>query len=142
MDWFDCHDPVGALIAVCDDPNASHSITVGIVENQIVFTDPDQSVLVVGPPQGLGKTSGVLAPALISHRGPAIAISTKADLATISALMFFDILNRPATTELSAWYASEFVLYAIVLIGLAFFGFYTSTAEQKLWQGKLLGDED
>ena len=86
MDWFDCHDPVGALIAVCDDPNASHSITVGIVENQIVFTDPDQSVLVVGPPQGLGKTSGVLAPALISHRGPAIAISTKADLATISAL--------------------------------------------------------
>lgn len=63
-------------------------------------------------------------------------------LATISALMFMDILNRPVTTTLSSWYASEFVIYTIVLIGLAVFGFYTSTAGQKLWQGKLLGDGD
>jgi serine/threonine-protein kinase len=61
-------------------------------------------------------------------------------LATISWLVFMDIMNRPVTTALSAWYASEFVLYALVLIGLAIFGFYTSTAGQKLWQGKILGD--
>ena len=61
-------------------------------------------------------------------------------VAMISGLLFADILNRPVTTELSAWYASEFVMYALVLIGLAVFGFYTSTAGQKLWQGELLGD--
>jgi serine/threonine-protein kinase len=63
-------------------------------------------------------------------------------LAMISLWIFSDIANRPITTELSAWYASEFVLYAIVLIGLAAFGFFTSTAGQKLWQGNLLGDGD
>ena len=63
-------------------------------------------------------------------------------VSAISMFMFLDVTNRPVTTELSAWYASEFVLYAIVLIGLAIYGFYTSTAGQKLWQGKLLGDGD
>jgi tRNA A-37 threonylcarbamoyl transferase component Bud32 len=63
-------------------------------------------------------------------------------VAMISVLLFADLLNRPVTTELSAWYASEFVMYALVLIGLAIFGFYTSTAGQKLWQGKLLGEGD
>ena len=62
-------------------------------------------------------------------------------LATISWLMFIDIGNRPVTTALSAWYASEFVLYALVLIGLAVFGFYTSTAGSKMFGGRsLLGD--
>jgi tRNA A-37 threonylcarbamoyl transferase component Bud32 len=63
-------------------------------------------------------------------------------LAMISLWLFVDIINRPVTTELSAWYAPEFVIYAVMLIGLAVFGFYTSTAGQKLWQGKLLGDGD
>lgn len=58
-------------------------------------------------------------------------------LAMISLWVFLDIINRPITTELSAWYATEFILYAVLLIGLAIFGFYTSTAGQKLWTGKL-----
>ena len=58
-------------------------------------------------------------------------------VAFLSFVMTGTIMNLPVTTELSAWYASEFVLYTIVLIGLAIFGFYTSTAGQKLWQGKL-----
>jgi hypothetical protein len=33
-------------------------------------------------------------------------------------------------------------LYTLFLTALAIFGFYTSTAGQKLWQGKLLGDGD
>ena len=63
-------------------------------------------------------------------------------VALISFLMAITIPNLPVTTELSAWYASEFVMFALVLVGLAVFGFYTSTAGQKLWQGKLLGDGD
>ncbi|HMQ02584.1 MAG TPA: serine/threonine-protein kinase [Pyrinomonadaceae bacterium] len=57
-------------------------------------------------------------------------------------LMAISIANLPVTTELSAWYASDFVLFAVVLIGMAGFGFYTSTAGQKLWQVKLLSDGD
>ncbi len=74
--------------------------------------------------------------------GAVLATARFGVVAMISLLLFADIMNRPVTTELSAWYASEFVLYTIVLFGLAIFGFYTSTAGQKLWQGKLLGDGD
>ena len=63
-------------------------------------------------------------------------------LAAISASMFSSIIHRAVTTDLTAWYASEFVLYMLFLTALAIFGFYTSTAGQKLWQGKLLGDGD
>ena len=63
-------------------------------------------------------------------------------LALISMFMFSNFYHRPLTTDLTAWYASEFVLYTLFLTALAIFGFYTSTAGQKLWQGKLLGDGD
>jgi hypothetical protein len=74
--------------------------------------------------------------------GVIVAVAGRLGILGVTALLIFaNIANRPITTDLSAWYASEFVLYAIVLIALALFGFYTSTAGQKLWQGKLLGDE-
>ena len=63
-------------------------------------------------------------------------------LALVSMFMFSNFYHRPLTTDLTAWYASEFVLYTLFLTALAIFGFYTSTAGQKLWQGKLLGDGD
>jgi len=71
-----------------------------------------------------------------------LAVARFGVVAMISLTWFTDIFNRPVTTEISAWYAGEFVMYVLVLIALAVFGFYTSTAGQKLWQGKLLGDGD
>ncbi|MEO8573312.1 MAG: serine/threonine-protein kinase [Pyrinomonadaceae bacterium] len=61
-------------------------------------------------------------------------------LAFISYLVFADFVNRPITSDLTAWYASEFILFALALLVLAVFGFYTSTAGQKLWKGKLFAE--
>ena len=63
-------------------------------------------------------------------------------LAMYSMLVFSGIRDLPVTTDLTAWYATDFVLYLLFLTALTIFGFYTSTAGQKLWQGKLLGDGD
>jgi type IV secretory pathway TraG/TraD family ATPase VirD4 len=41
---------------------------------------PDRAVLLLGPPRS-GKTSGVIIPALLAHTGPAVATSTKPDVA-------------------------------------------------------------
>ena len=46
----------------------------------------------------------------------------------------------PLTSELSAWYAGDFVLFLVVLAALAIYGFYTSLAGQPLLKGKLLQD--
>jgi len=40
---------------------------------------PERAVLVLGPPRS-GKSSGVIMPALLSHAGPAVSTSTKADV--------------------------------------------------------------
>jgi serine/threonine-protein kinase len=62
-------------------------------------------------------------------------------LAMMSAWMFFFFIqNYPITTELSSWYAGDFIVDAIILAGLAVYGFYISTAGQKLWQVKLFGE--
>ena len=46
----------------------------------------------------------------------------------------------PITTELRAWYAFDFVVGALLCVGLATWGFYTSLAGQKLFAGNLLDD--
>jgi hypothetical protein len=50
------------------------------------------------------------------------------------------IVFFPVTAELSAWYATSFVLDVLVLLALTAFGFYTSLGGQPLLRGKLLGD--
>jgi len=62
-------------------------------------------------------------------------------LSFVALFLFVGLTSRPVTTDISAWYAGDFIVYVIVLVGLAIYGFYTSTAGQKLWQGKLLGEE-
>jgi hypothetical protein len=44
------------------------------------------------------------------------------------------------TTELSAWYAGDYVLFLVILAALAIYGFYVSLAGQPLLKGKLLQD--
>ena len=46
----------------------------------------------------------------------------------------------PITTELSAWYATGFVISALACLALVLYGFYTSLAGQSLFGGKLLED--
>jgi serine/threonine-protein kinase len=46
----------------------------------------------------------------------------------------------PMTTELSAWYATDFLMGLSICVALVVFGFYTSLAGQPLFGGKLLQD--
>ena len=62
-------------------------------------------------------------------------------LALISTIFFLHLLIFfPVTSDLSAWYAADYVLALIVCVGLAVFGFYTSLAGQPLFRGALPDD--
>ena len=62
-------------------------------------------------------------------------------LAMISAMFFFHAwVFLPITTDLSAWYAGDFVLALVIYVALAFYSFYISLAGQPLFRGKLLED--
>ena len=60
-------------------------------------------------------------------------------LTTIFAFLFVHLsVFFPVTTELSAWYASSFILDLIVLLALAIYGFFISLAGQPLFRGEFL----
>jgi serine/threonine-protein kinase len=60
-------------------------------------------------------------------------------LALMSTFLVFHLwVFYPITTEVTAWYASSFVLILIILLSLASFGFYTSLGGQSVFGGKLL----
>lgn len=54
----------------------------------------------------------------------------------VSHLMVF----FPMTTELTAWYATNFTIALVICVALVVFGFYTSLAGQSLFGEKLLQD--
>jgi serine/threonine-protein kinase len=59
-------------------------------------------------------------------------------LALISTLFFYSLgVFYPMTTELTAWYATDFTIALVICLALAAFGFYTSLGGQKLLSGKL-----
>jgi serine/threonine-protein kinase len=57
-------------------------------------------------------------------------------------LMFVQHLRAffPITTELSAWYAISFILYALAILLLTAYAFYTSLGGQPLLRGRLLDE--
>jgi serine/threonine-protein kinase len=62
-------------------------------------------------------------------------------LAAASAFFFAHLwVFYPMTTELSAWYATDFLMALTICVALVIFGFYTSLAGQSLFGGKLLPD--
>jgi len=62
-------------------------------------------------------------------------------LAAVVALFFAHLwVFFPMTTELSAWYATDFLMALTICVGLVIFGFYTSLAGQPLFGGKFLPD--
>jgi hypothetical protein len=62
-------------------------------------------------------------------------------LALISAIFFLHLMIfYPITSDLSAWYAADFVLALIICLALAGFSFYISLAGQPLFRGALPED--
>lgn len=52
----------------------------------------------------------------------------------VSHLMVF----YPATTELTAWYATDFTIGLVICVALAAYGFYVSLGGEKVFTGKML----
>ncbi len=70
-----------------------------------------------------------------------VAVTRFSLIVALVALIFQHmIIFFPITTELSAWYATSYVMDLVVLVALTVFGFYTSLGGQPLVRGKLLGD--
>ena len=62
-------------------------------------------------------------------------------LAIIATMFFFIFWVRfPFTTDVTAWYATNFLIAGALCLGLASYGFYTSLGGQALFGGKLLQD--
>jgi serine/threonine-protein kinase len=63
-------------------------------------------------------------------------------LALVAAVLFYFLpVFFPQTTELTAWYATDFTLAATIMIGLAALCAYTSLAGQSIFKGGLLSDQ-
>jgi len=58
------------------------------------------------------------------------------------ATFFFAHLNLyyPITTELNAWYATDFTIALVICLALAVYAFYISLGGQKVFSGKMLED--
>ncbi len=62
-------------------------------------------------------------------------------LALISAIFFVHLtIFYPITSDLSAWYAADFVVALIICLALVGFAFYTSLAGQPLFRNSFLSD--
>jgi hypothetical protein len=62
-------------------------------------------------------------------------------LASVSAFFFTHLwVFYPMTTELTAWYATDFLIALIICVALAVYAFYLSLAGQPLFAAKLLED--
>ena len=89
---------------------------------------------------------------LVSHSGvtliPFTALSAflalfalkRYGVLALSSAFFFSHLAifYPITTDLTAWYATDFLIGLGICVAIAAFGFYTSLGGEKLWSGKLL----
>lgn len=62
-----------------------HGAYLGMTGGNGVFAEPEQGVLVIGPPRS-GKTTGLVMPMLLAHTGPAVVTSTKDEVARQCAM--------------------------------------------------------
>jgi serine/threonine-protein kinase len=63
-------------------------------------------------------------------------------LASVAAF-FFTLLAiyYPITTELTAWYATDFMIALVICVSIVVYGFYISLAGQPLFSGRLLQED-
>ena len=63
-------------------------------------------------------------------------------LATVASGFAWNVLAlAPLTTDLSAWYASQGMVVALVVVGLAVYGFFVSVGAKRLALRGFFGDE-
>jgi serine/threonine-protein kinase len=90
----------------------------------------------------VGQVHGLMIPfALVSAFLATFVLYRFGLLASAAAFFFAHLwVFYPMTTELSAWYATDFLMALSICVALVIFGFYTSLAGQPLFGGKLLQD--
>ncbi|MFN2454966.1 MAG: hypothetical protein ABR577_12165 [Pyrinomonadaceae bacterium] len=83
-----------------------------------------------------------LGPALVATL-IVVCISRFGLLAMVSFQVFFTLtFHNPISANFSRWYFGNTIFAAVVLLGLAIYGFYTSLAGQKIFEAKFLEDAD
>ena len=81
-------------------------------------------------------------PALIAAIA-VVCISRLGLLAMISFGIFFELsFHNAITANFSSWYFGNTIFSAVVLLGLAIFGFYTSLAGIPIFRGRFLSDAE
>jgi uncharacterized membrane protein len=70
-----------------------------------------------------------------------VCVSRFGLLAMVSFQVFFTLtLHNAISANISSWYFGNTIFAAVVLLGLAIYGFYTSLAGQKIFEAKFLKD--
>ena len=83
-----------------------------------------------------------VAQALVTALILAVLVGRFGLLATVAALFTWILLSlAPLTADLSAWYARQGVAAALVVIGLAVYGFVVSVGAKRLALRGFFGDE-
>jgi hypothetical protein len=99
-------------------------------------------LVVTGQFSGIDPSPERVAWALLAALILAVVVGRFGLLATVSALFTAIVLAlAPLTTDLSAWYAPQGVAVALVVIGLAVYGFVLSVGAKRLALRGFLGDE-
>jgi hypothetical protein len=90
----------------------------------------------------IGNVHALMIPLAALSAFLAVFVLYRYGLLAAAAAFFFAHLwvFYPMTTELSAWYATDFLMALTICVALVIFGFYTSLAGQSLFGGKLLPD--
>ena len=84
--------------------------------------------------------TGLLGTALITTI-TVVGVARFGLLAMISRALFFELsFHNAITSDFSSWYFGNTIFAAVVLFGLAIYGFYISLAGQPLFKSKLLQD--
>jgi type IV secretion system protein VirD4 len=63
-----------------------HRLVMGTNDHHLAMTEPRRNLLILGPPRS-EKTAGVLALTILSHPGPVVSTSTKADVLRATGLI-------------------------------------------------------
>jgi hypothetical protein len=100
--------------------------TWAVLSAALTLNVPDRSVA--------GVLLGLVVPTLL-----VMVIARYGVLALISTMFFMHLWAfYPVTTELTAWYATSFVMQLVVLAAIVAFAYRTSTAGQPLFRDELL----
>lgn len=80
-------DPWPGHIRAMGEQGQLHRLVIGAGQNgNLILTEPRRNLLILGPPRS-EKTAGVLTPAILSHPGPVVSTSTKADVLRATGLV-------------------------------------------------------